>query len=307
MNVVKKIKKLGMKLGFLKLLGYEAIFSCAFCEREYGNELYRDNLRKNKKFQVLPHSEEYWYADPLLWEKNGKEVVFLERVDRKTGRGCIACADITDGVWQTPTAVIEEPFHMSFPMCFEWENELYMIPETEMDQAVNLYHCIEFPYVWENMGKFMKGWRLVDSVVWNRDDDAVQFLASEYDPTDVFYTRYHAYELRRTGDHIDFSDLGRVSDKYTLASRMAGPIIIEEDVPIAITQRSTPGIYGYSLQFCEKDEKIPGRIIKELLPSEFTNMGHKLLGVHTYSKSSHYEMLDIQYLVYNRNKWRKMK
>ena len=304
MNVLKKIKKLGLKLGFLKLLGYEAIFSCAFCEREYGNEMYRDGFRKDKKFQVLPHSEEYWYADPLLWEKDGKEVVFLERVDRKTGRGCIACADITDGVWQTPIAVIEESFHMSFPMCFEWKNELYMLPETEMDQSVHLYRCIEFPYIWENIGKYMNGWRLVDSVVWNQDDEKVQFLASEYNPTDDFYTRYHAYELRKTGDHIDFSDLGRVSDKYTLASRMAGPII-EEDMLIAIAQRSTPGVYGYSVQFCEKNEKTPGKIIKELYPFEFAHMGHKLLGVHTYSQSSHYEMLDIQYLVYNRDKWRK--
>ena len=304
MNIVKKMKKLGLKLGFQKMIGYEAIFSCAFCEREPGKELYQGNFRRDKKFQILPHSEEYWYADPLLWEKDGKEVVFLERVDRRTGRGCIACADITEGIWLEPKAVIEEPFHMSFPMCFEWGNELYMIPETEMDQAVHLYRCVEFPYVWESAGSFMKGWRLVDSVVWRRDDGNVQFLASEYDPKDDFYTRYHAYELRRAGEQIDFRDLGRVSDEYTLMSRMAGPVI-EDEVPLAIVQRSTSGIYGYSLQFCEKGEQIPGRMIKELLPSDFTNMGHKLLGVHTYSRSSHYEMVDIQYLVYNKDKWRK--
>ena len=304
MNIVKKMKKLGLKLGFQKMIGYEAIFSCAFCEREPGKELYQDNFRKNKKFHVLPHSEEYWYADPLLWEKDGKEVVFLERVDRRTGRGCIACADITEGVWKEPTAVIEEPFHMSFPMCFEWGNELYMIPETEMDQSVHLYRCVEFPYVWESAGAYMKGWRLVDSVVWNQEDDKIQFLASEYDPKDDFYTRYHAYELRRAGEQIDFRDLGRISDEYTLMSRLAGPVI-EDEAPLAIVQRSTPGVYGYSIHFCEKGEQIPGRIIKELLPSDFANMGHKLLGVHTYSRSSHYEMVDIQYLVYNKDKWRK--
>ena len=45
--------------------------------------------------------------------------------------------------------------------------------------------------------------------------------------------------------------------------------------------------------------------MKEILPSDLTGMGHKLLGVHTYSRSSHYEMLDIQYLIYNKDKWRK--
>ena len=304
MNIIKKMKRLGLKLGLQKMVGYEAIFSCAFCEREPGRELYHSNFRKEKNFQVLPHSEKYWYADPLLWEKDRKEVVFLERVDRRTGRGCIACADISEGFWREPVAVIEEPFHMSFPMCFEWQNELYMIPETEMDQALHLYRCVEFPYKWEEAGIYMKGWSLVDSVLWSQNDGNMQFLASEYDPKDDFYTRYHAYELQRADGQIKCRDLGRISDKYTLRSRMAGPVI-EDKVPLAIVQRSTPGIYGYSIQFCKKEEYLPGRIVKEILPSDLIGMGHKLLGVHTYSRSSHYEMLDIQYLIYNKDKWRK--
>lgn len=304
MQLIRKIKKLGFKLGFQKLLGYEAIFSCAFCKREPGCELYRPGQNGNKKFEILPHSADYWFADPLLWEQDGKEVVFLERVDRKTGIGCIACADITDGLWTVPKPVIQETYHMSFPMCFNWGDELYMIPETEMNQAVNLYRCTEFPYRWEKAGSFLKGWRLVDSVVWEKNENRMQLLASEYDPEDNFYTKYHAYELYRHENGIEARDLGKVSDHYTLMSRMAGPVI-EKQPELAPVQRSTSGIYGYSVQFCEKDEKKPGKIIKELLPADFRDMGHKLIGIHTYSQSSHYEMLDIQYLVYNKNKWRK--
>lgn len=310
MQLIKKIRKLGWKLGFQKLIGYEAIFSCAFCERKPGEELYQADDVKNKVFTALPHTEDYWYADPLLCEKDGKEVVFLERVNRKTGIGCIACSDITNGLWGEIVPVIEEKYHMSFPMCFDWNNELYMIPETEMNQTVNLYRCIEFPYRWEKSGEFLEGWRLVDSVVWNMDGDRVKILASEYDQEDDFYTRYHGYELYREDGHINAVDLGRVSDNYTLESRMAGPII-EGKKPLVPVQRSTSGIYGYSVQFCEKDVKVPGRQIKELLPAGFNSarhdngIGHKLLGVHTYSHSSHYEVIDIQYLVYNKNKWRK--
>lgn len=310
MKLIKKIRKLGLKLGFQKLIGYEAIFSCAFCEREHGEELYQTDNIKNKVFTVLPHTKKYWYADPLLWEKDGKEVVFLERVNRKTGIGCIACADITNGSWREPIPVIEESYHMSFPMCFDWNDELYMIPETEMNQSVNLYHCVEFPCHWEKVGEFLKGWRLVDSVVWNKDENRVRILASEYDPKDDFYTRYHAYELCQKDGHINVGDLGRESDIYTLKSRMAGPVI-KGKMSLAPIQRSTSGIYGYSVQFCAKEEKVPGKEIKELLPADFNAARHnnglerKLLGVHTYSQSSHYEVIDIQYLVYNKDKWRK--
>ena len=46
MNIIKKMKRLGLKLGFQKMVGYEAIFSCAFCDREPGRELYHSNFRK---------------------------------------------------------------------------------------------------------------------------------------------------------------------------------------------------------------------------------------------------------------------
>lgn len=304
MQLIRKIKKLGFKLGFQKLIGYEAIFSCAFCTREPGRELYKECDIKNKAFQVLPHSEKFWYADPLLWEKEGREVVFLERMDRYTGRGCIVCVDITGGVWSEPKPVICEEYHMSFPMCFEWGGELYMIPETEENCSVNLYRCVSFPEKWEKAGEYLKGRKLVDSVVWDKGEDRICFLASEYNPEDDFYTRFYRYELLRKGNAVEVRDLGRVSSEYTLSSRMAGPVTEEQMAPV---QRSTSGVYGYSVQFCKKDEEIPGQQVKELLPAEFEHMGHKLLGVHTYSQSSHYEMIDIQYLVYNKNKWKKRK
>ncbi len=310
MQLIRKIRKLGLKLGFQKLIGYEAIFSCAFCTREHGKELYRTSSMKDTVFSVLSHTKEYWYADPLLWEQEGKEVVFLERVDRRTGLGCISCSDITDGSWKEPVPVIRENYHMSFPMCFEWGGELLMIPETEMNKSVNLYRCVDFPYQWDKVGEFLKGRKLVDSIVWSKEEDKVSILASEYDPNDVFYTRYYKYELCKKNGHIDVCDKGKVSDFYTLMSRMAGPAI-KEKVPLVPIQRSTSGIYGYSVQFCEKGKYLPDKQIKELLPADFNVMRHnngigrKLIGVHTYSQSSHFEVIDIQYLIYNKNKWRK--
>lgn len=303
-QIIKKIKKLGFRLGIKKMIGYEAIFSCAFCKREEGAELYTNRSSRDREFVFLPHTEEYWYADPLIYEKNGKEVVFLERVNRKTGLGCIACADISNGEWALPVPVIEEPFHMSFPMCFSWENELYMIPETEMSEHINLYHCTQFPYKWEKVGEYLSGLRLVDSIILSKNDKKITFLASEYKPEDDFYTRFHCYEMYKCGEEISIRDLGRISEDYSLNFRAAGPMI-EDGTRLLPLQRSTSGIYGFSVQFNRYDEKLPGVLQKELLPGDVVIEGKKLIGVHTYSMSSHYEVIDIQYLVFNKNKWRK--
>ena len=304
---IKKAKKLGLRLGFMKFIGYEAIFSCAF--RRAGSD---------EPYAVLPHSDKYWYADPLIISRDGREIVFMERVDRETGIGAIVYSDITDGAWHEPVAVIEEKFHMSFPMCFEWEGELYMIPETEMDNAINLYRCTAFPDKWEKCGRFLDGMKLVDTVVLKRDatgpdgisveagsENELTFLSSEYLPENDFYTRFRKFTLKKTvavpestsggtgmDSVIEATDLGLVSTEYTLQSRMAGYPLPDNIFPV---QRSTSGVYGYSVMF--RDGAPDGPTVREMLPNKInTDCKKRLIGVHTYSLSDKYEVIDVQYL-----------
>ncbi|MCR4595867.1 MAG: hypothetical protein K5673_03690 [Lachnospiraceae bacterium] len=289
---IKKARKLGLRLGFMKFIGYEAVFSCAFRKKDV------DGV-----YCLLPESDDYWYADPLIYMYNDREIVFMERVDRHTGLGCIACADITDGRWGEIVPVIENNFHMSFPMCFEWDGELYMIPETQMDEHINLYRCIGFPYEWELAGQFMDGHRLVDTIVLDRQVDEITFLGSEFDPEDDFYSRFYKFSLHREEDGtITCNDLGLVSESYTLYSRMAGYPLTDQDTDgnehiVYPIQRSTSGVYGYSVMFM-RDDAYSGQKIKEMLPSDIRlDMHRKLIGVHTYSRSGMYEVIDVQYLV----------
>ncbi|MBO4899425.1 MAG: hypothetical protein J5509_03980 [Lachnospiraceae bacterium] len=293
----------------MKFIGYEAIFSCAF--KKAGSD---------EPYAVLPHSGKYWYADPLIISHDGREIVFMERVDRETGIGAIVYSDITDGTWHEPVAVIEEKFHMSFPMCFEWNGSLYMIPETEMDNAINLYRCASFPDKWEKCGRFLDGMKLVDTVVFEASDDEITFLSSEYLPEIDFYTRFRKFKLKKsssdgtpadacTNAELEATDLGLVSEQYTLQSRMAGyPLGAERALSIGGSadstpgeviypvQRSTSGVYGYSVMFREGDPE-SGEIKKEMLPNKVnTDCKRRLIGVHTYSRSDKYEVIDVQYL-----------
>mgnify|MGYP002622702557 CR=1 FL=1 len=287
-TLFKKIKKLGLRLGFKKLMGYEAIFSCAF--RPNGDQ----------GWILLPHSDDYWYADPLIFSREGLEIVFMERVNRHTGIGSIVASDVTDGTWKPEVPVIEEKFHMSFPMIFEWRDELYMIPETEMDRGINLYRCTEFPYAWEHVGRYLDGTRIVDSVVECIADDHVRLLGSDFNEDDDFYTRFHGYGLHADEDgSISATDDGLITREYTLRSRMAGYPLKETGRTVYPVQRSTSGVYGYSVMFM-KDHPADGETLSEILPSDVYNQSPaampKLIGVHTYSRSDRYEVIDVQYL-----------
>lgn len=314
---IKKVRKLGLRLGFMKFIGYEAIFSCAF--RPSGC----------REWIALPHTDDFWYADPLIYARDGRQIVFMERVNRHTGIGSIVASDITEGRWTAEIPVIEEPFHMSFPMIFEWDGELYMIPETEMNDAVNLYRCIEFPYKWAHAARLLEGTKLVDSVVTGITSERVDLIASEYLPEDDFYTRFRRYAIRKNSEgQIEAVDIGIVAEKYTLQSRMAGYPMTEDGrhIPdmgeytvdgkaatppektgstVYPVQRSTSGVYGYSVMFME-DDPCNGRTLRELLPDSVRDDGirmydvkgkiPRLIGVHTYSRTEHVEVIDIQYL-----------
>lgn len=303
-QMVKKYKKLGLILGLKKMFGYEAIFTWAYRKKTEGKELYS---RKESQipFTIWSHSEKYWYADPLIYEYQNCEAVFMECFDRRKGKGSIGVKILTDtdNKGSQPRIVIEEEFHMSFPMIFEWNETLYMIPETEMNNSIVLYECISFPYGWKKVGEFLKGKKIVDSIVINKEADRVSLLASEYKQGDDFYTKFCRYDLVKRDGHIFSEWKGVGGDSYTLESRMAGPLINDNLIPV---QRSTTGIYGYSIKFREWAEKIPGKCIKEVCPKDIVSDSKKgLIGIHTYSSSSNYELIDIQYLVFNKNKWKK--
>ncbi len=270
----------------MKFIGYKAIFTCAFRERG-SDDIYK----------TLPHTDDYWYADPLIVCRDGRDIVFMERVDRHTGLGAIVYSDITDGEWSTPVSVIAEDFHMSFPMCFEWDGELYMIPETEMDRGINLYRCISFPDNWERLAHVLDGSHLVDTVVVSKADNGIEFLTSEYLEGDDFYTRFRRFRLiRNTSGGIEAEDLGLVDEQYTLKSRMAGYPLERDGRVIYPVQRSTSGVYGYSVEF-RADDPLNGELIREMTPGSVRcDAGRRLIGVHTYSVSDRYEVIDVQYL-----------
>ena len=66
------------------------------------------------------------------------------RNDRPIGE--IGLASSADGrEWRYDQIVLREAFHLSYPYVFEWQNTIYMIPETLGANAVCLYEADEFP------------------------------------------------------------------------------------------------------------------------------------------------------------------
>ena len=118
---------------------------------------------------LLPPRDRGW-ADPFVIERDGKYYVFLEEIVYAKGHGHISVMTVevgSNGRFERtdPVPVIEQPYHMSYPFLLEYQDELYMIPETAENRTIDLYRCTRFPDKWELVSTLMDDVVAVDATL----------------------------------------------------------------------------------------------------------------------------------------------
>lgn len=101
-------------------------------------------------FHALIPPRNYFWADPVPWIHNNQYYIFYEEFPFATNRGYIACITLDKSMnIISNQAVLQRPYHLSYPFIFEYNNNLYMLPETNENKTVEVYRCIGFPDCWE--------------------------------------------------------------------------------------------------------------------------------------------------------------
>jgi beta-xylosidase len=97
-------------------------------------------------------------ADPFMLRRNDTWYMFFEVMRTDTELGEIGLATSNDAhTWTYDRIVLREPFHLSYPHVFEWQNDYYMLPETLNAGAVCLYKALDFPYNWSVVARLIEG------------------------------------------------------------------------------------------------------------------------------------------------------
>jgi hypothetical protein len=104
-----------------------------------------------------------YVADPFLLRVGDIWYMFHEVMHADTNLGKIGLATSRDGfTWEYQGLVLDEPFHLSYPYVFCWEDNYYMLPESHQDQAVRLYRADTFPTNWSLVGRILQGHSYMD-------------------------------------------------------------------------------------------------------------------------------------------------
>jgi hypothetical protein len=122
-------------------------------------------LREPFRFhELLPPHDRFW-ADPFPLLNDGRHWIFFEeKVSAQPGR--IAVVEVgPGGVVGPPVPALERPYHLSYPFVFEWDDQIYMLPETEQNRTVEVYRAEEFPTRWTADRVLLSGVRAVDATL----------------------------------------------------------------------------------------------------------------------------------------------
>ena len=82
-------------------------------------------------------------ADPFIMKKQGEHYCFLEDYDYSLERGRIAVYKINEEGYTDLGVAIDEKFHLSYPFLFQYNDELYMCPETHENRDIRIYKCVK--------------------------------------------------------------------------------------------------------------------------------------------------------------------
>lgn len=130
--------------------------------------IYMDSIHiiNSKNYHFNPPVQ--FMADPFIVKEKNGYYIFFEQFSSKinTTWGDIAVLKSNDLInWEHLGIVLDEPFHLSYPNVFKFEDKWYMLPETGSVNEVRIYESKNFPYNWELSKRLIKNKAISDPII----------------------------------------------------------------------------------------------------------------------------------------------
>lgn len=263
-------------------------------ERKFYQADWFIQIMYHDKTIVLKQNHEGFWADPFLYETEDTLYVFFENFNPELNRGIISCISInlnTDIVSQAIDVLIE-PYHLSYPLVFEENGIIYMLPETKNANEIRLYKCERFPNEWQLVNILIKDIKAVDTNLIKKDNlywlictCQTSNISNSSDVMKIFYSS------KLDGEWLEHEQ--NPIKMNATASRNAGNIFIDNNRWIRPVQNHQFG-YGKNIDFYAIEElsttSYSETLVKQLKNKE---LNKNAKGIHTYNKSKNALAIDV--------------
>ncbi len=251
------------------------------------------------RFERLVSPKDRFWADPFVWYRDGKHYIFFEELIYQTNKGHISVFVIdSDGKVSPSQPVLVTDYHLSYPFLFEWEGELYMIPETRSNKTIEIHKCLEFPHKWELHETVFDNVEAVDATLYDDGRRWWMFVgmpvsgASSWDELHLYYADSPFGPWTPHPRNPVKSDVR--------SARPAGNLFRWNGQLIRPAQDCGP-LYGYAINFNKILQLDPETYEEESIGRILPSWDESLLGTHTINRAKGLTVVD-GFL--RRSKWR---
>lgn len=189
-------------------------------------------------------------ADPWLFTEEDEWFLFVEVIKRVWGapnnqHGVIGLATSLDQgrSWRYEGVVLEEPWHLSYPQIFQYQESFYMVPESHNAGNVTLYRAEDFPHGWSAETVLLTG-DYVDPTVFAHSGRWWLFVNEERGAAADTLRLFSADDL--SGPYEEHPASPVVTGDISKA-RSAGPVISFSELLVRFAQDGRGG-YGRAVR-----------------------------------------------------------
>lgn len=246
-------------------------------------------------FTVLTPPKNRFWADPFPWQMDGQYYVFYEELPFSTNKGHISCIKLGANLEIVSNEIVlDRPYHLSYPFIFDYDGQLYMMPESRQNRCIEIYRCAQFPNKWEKAGSIMENVEALDATLlqhagrWWLFANLVEAEGNAYDSLHLFHAdsplsnKWIAHPLNPV-----VKDIKR--------ARPAGRIFTQNGELIRPSQDCSTR-YGYATNF-NRIERLSEHEYQETMLSRFTppKNSHTLLATHTWNEAGNLRVIDAEF------------
>jgi hypothetical protein len=258
--------------------------------RTQGDEVSTRLALPDAPYGFLRDDAKRYFADPFVFWHGGVAHIFCEEFIYASGKGVLSVFTIRpDGRPTEPRVVLERPYHLSYPMVFEREGRIFMIPETSAKRTIEIYAAAEFPHRWELEATLVEGVSAADATLAERDGRLWLFAAineegaSSWDTLGLFHaTRLNGPWTPHPGNPVLID---------AAAARPAGMMFERDGRLVRPVQDCTAG-YGSALTLCSVDELNPEHYRQTMLARLAPDPRWRASGMHTLNAAGGIEVID---------------
>lgn len=246
-------------------------------------------------FKVLSPPKDRFWADPFPWIHNNEYYIFYEELPFATNKGHISCIKLDEKLNIAENKIVlQKLYHLSYPFIFEYENQLYMMPETKENKSIEIYQCKNFPNEWVLHKTIMTNVSTVDSTLHQENETWWLFTNIANDGGNSYDSLHLFYANSPFADTWTPHPLNPIV-KDIKSARPAGRIFKQNNQLLRPSQDCS-NRYGYAINF-NKITKLSEKEYGEVNQQKFLppNGNKNILATHTWNHTDDLVTIDAEY------------